>query len=234
MEKKKTNRAELESKRKLFLQLGFIITIALTIMAFEWSTEESASKELTGTFSNVFEDDMDNTYRDEEEKEIERPKPDLTITDVIKLIDDESDEDDELEFTSEADENTKIEIKAFLVDEATEDDIPFVMVENKPIFRPKINRTSESGLLDLHKYVISNVKYPKLAIEAGIQGKVYVFFVVNKKGEVTNTSIIRGIDPLIDKAALEVVRNLPIFSPGKQRNKNVNVSYTIPINFKLG
>ena len=233
METKKTNNAELESKRKLFLQIGFIISIALSIMAFEWTTEESASLELASCFEEVFEDDIDNTYR-KEEKEIERPKPDLTITDVIELVSDDSDEDDVLEFTSEDDQNTKIIINTFLPDEITEDDIPFVMVENKPIFRPKINKTSETGLLDLHKYVISNVKYPKIAIEAGIQGKVYVFFVVNKKGKVINASIARGIDPLIDKAALEVVKNLPIFSPGKQRDKSVNVSYTIPINFKLG
>ena len=89
------------------------------------------------------------------------------------------------------------------------------------------------GDLALRKFIGSSVKYPVIAQENGIQGKVYVTFVVSKTGKVTNASIARGVDPSLDKEALRVVNALPAWKPGKQRGKPVNVSYTVPINFVL-
>lgn len=101
----------------------------------------------------------------------------------------------------------------------------FFIVEDMPEF--------PGGDLALRKYIANSVKYPEIAQKNGIQGKVYVSFVVSKDGTVANAKIARGVDPSLDKEALRVVSNLPIWKPGKQRGQNVNVSYTVPINFVL-
>lgn len=101
----------------------------------------------------------------------------------------------------------------------------FFIVEEMPEF--------PGGEMALRKYIANNIEYPKVAQDNGIQGKVYVTFVVSKDGSVANARIARGVDPALDKEALRVVNSLPKWMPGKQRGENVNVSYTVPINFAL-
>jgi len=89
------------------------------------------------------------------------------------------------------------------------------------------------GEIELRKYIGKSVKYPVIAQENGIQGRVYISFVVSKKGEVTEVKVARGVDPNLDKEAIRVVKAMPKWKPGKQRGKAVKVSYTVPINFVL-
>lgn len=101
----------------------------------------------------------------------------------------------------------------------------FFIVEDMPEF--------PGGEMELRKFIANNIEYPVAAQESGIQGRVYVTFVVDKKGEVANARIARGVDPSLDQEALRVVNSLPAWTPGKQRGEAVNVSYTVPINFAL-
>jgi len=101
----------------------------------------------------------------------------------------------------------------------------FFIVEDMPEF--------PGGEMALRTYIANAVKYPVTAQEKGIQGKVYVTFVVGKDGFVKNTSIAKGVDPSLDSEALRVINNLPKWKPGIQKGVPVNVSYTVPINFKL-
>jgi TonB family protein len=112
--------------------------------------------------------------------------------------------------------------------------IPMQLEENKEVFfivedMPEF----PGGDLALRKYIANNVNYPEEAQEKEVQGKVYVTFVVAKDGSIANCEIARGVDPLLDQEALRVVNGLPIWKPGKQRGKAVNVQYTVPINFVL-
>ena len=111
-----------------------------------------------------------------------------------------------------------------VVPEQKEEEV-FLVVEEMPEF--------PGGVLALRQYLASSVKYPVIAQENGIQGKVYVNFVVNKDGSVSNAKIARGVDPSLDAEALRVVSTLPKWKPGKQRGAPVRVSYTVPISFKL-
>jgi len=101
----------------------------------------------------------------------------------------------------------------------------FFIVEKMPEF--------PGGEMALRQYIANTVKYPETAQENGIQGKVYVTFVVTIDGSVANAKIARGVDPLLDQEALRVVNSLPVWSPGYQKGKPVNVQYTVPINFVL-
>ena len=105
------------------------------------------------------------------------------------------------------------------------DDQVFMVVEQMPEF--------PGGEQALRDFIAKAIVYPKIAMENGIQGKVFVTFIINKNGSVSNTKIARGVDPILDKEALRVVNSMPIWKPGKQKGKDVAVSYTIPINFAL-
>ena len=85
----------------------------------------------------------------------------------------------------------------------------------------------------LMKYIAKNTKYPPIAKENNITGRVFVSFVVDKTGKVTKVKILRGVDKYLDAEAVRVVKSMPKFKPGKQRGKAVNVQYNVPINFKL-
>jgi len=101
----------------------------------------------------------------------------------------------------------------------------FVIVEDMPEF--------PGGELALRQWIANNIKYPVIAAENGIQGKVYVQFVVDRDGGISNARIARGVDASLDQEALRVVNSLPKWKPGMQRGKPVRVSYTVPINFQL-
>ncbi len=117
-----------------------------------------------------------------------------------------------------------VEQKKEEVEEVKEEQV-FVVVEEMPEF--------PGGELALRKYIAKAIVYPTIAQENGIQGKVFVNFVVNKDGSVSNAKIARGVDPSVDAEALRVVSTLPKWKPGKQRGVPVRVSYTVPISFKL-
>lgn len=89
------------------------------------------------------------------------------------------------------------------------------------------------GIEQLKVYISDHLVYPPEASKKKIQGKVFVSFIVDKEGKVTNAKIVRGVDPLLDKAALKVISELPKWKPGENKGKLVNVAYTIPVKFAL-
>ena len=101
----------------------------------------------------------------------------------------------------------------------------FVAVEEMPSF--------PGGDAELFKFIYENVKYPDIAMENNIQGKVIVRFCVTYKGTVDQVSVLRGVDPTLDEEAIRVIKMLPKWKPGKQGGKPVNVWYTVPISFQL-
>jgi protein TonB len=126
---------------------------------------------------------------------------------------------------TEATEDTEVDFSDIQTEEEVEESPVFFIVEDMPEF--------PGGDAALNKYLGTSVEYPVIAQENGIQGRVYVKFVINTDGSVTDVQIARGVDPSLDKEALRVVKNMPKWKPGKQRGKAVRVSYTVPINFVL-
>ena len=148
------------------------------------------------------------------------PPPPPRPPQIIEIVEDEVEIEDELEIKdTESDEYEIIELEAESNDEF------FMVVENMPEF--------PGGDLGLMKYIQKNVKYPPIAKEYNITGKVYVSFIVDKSGAVTNVKVVRGVDKNLDAEAVRVVKSLPKYKPGKQRGKPVRVMFTIPINFTL-
>jgi len=117
------------------------------------------------------------------------------------------------------------EVKEEVQEEAKEEEV-FLVVEEMPSF-------GSGTANDFRSYVSANMKYPEVAAENGIQGRVFVQFVVEADGRITNVKVLRGVDPALDKEAVRVIESSPKWNPGKQRGKPVRVSYTFPITFVL-
>lgn len=122
-------------------------------------------------------------------------------------------------------DNNGIVIKEEVIEEVADEVFQFSIIEIKPEF--------PGGMKALMKFLSKTVKYPEAAIKKGIEGRVFVQFIINKKGKVVKVEVVRGVDPYLDREALQVIKRMPNWKPGIQRGKPVKVSYIIPINFKL-
>lgn len=227
MELKKSPKADLENKRNTFVQIGLVISLGLCLLAFEWTSKVEKAASLGTVATQEVEDEIIPITRQEEVKPPPPPPP-PKVVEVLNIVDNETDIDEELDIQdTEADEKTVIDVAPIIKqeEEKAEESQVFFIVEDMPEF--------PGGELALRKFIANAIKYPVIAQENGIQGKVYVNFVVDKDGSITNAKIARGVDPSLDKEALRVVNSLPKWKPGMQRGKPVKVSYTVPISFVL-
>ena len=227
MEPKKTPKADLENKRNVFVQLGLVISLGIVLMAFNLNDTVKSVDTLGDLNAGVIEDEVIPVTRQEEIKPPPPPPPPKVI-EVLTIVDDEVELDEEFEFGStEANDATIIDAVPVIEEDAgdeAEQEV-FVIVEDMPEF--------PGGDLALRKWIADHIKYPVIAAENGIQGKVYVQFVVDRDGSISNARVARGVDSSLDQEALRVVNNLPKWKPGMQRGKPVRVSFTVPINFQL-
>ena len=227
MEIKKTPKADLENKKSLMTEIGLVITLGIVLAAFEWSTTD-VKIDTSGMIEEAAVEEEIVPITRQEEIKPPPPPPPPKMSDIINIVDDDVELDDELDLQdTEADENTTYDYQQEIavVEEEEETQEVFFIVEEMPVF--------PGGEEALRKFIAQSVKYPVIAQENGIQGRVFVSFVVNQKGEVTNVKVARPFDPNLDKEAVRVVESMPKWSPGKQRGKAVKVSYTVPINFVL-
>ncbi|RUT79046.1 energy transducer TonB [Ancylomarina longa] len=237
MKPKKNPNFDLEKRKSLFFEIGMVVALAIILISFEWRSSVKEAVSFTNAKDLSVVEEMVPITRQEKIKEQPKLPPKIKLTDVITIVDDDVDIDNELEIVEE-DINQETEIKTepreVVAEEEEEDETQiFVVVEEMPIFRPDICKNRQEGDLELYRYINSSIKYPVIAQENGITGRVFVRFVVGKDGGVYNIELVRGVDPSLDKEALRVIKNLPKFQPGKQRGKPVKVSYTAVINFVL-
>lgn len=225
MEEKKTSKANLENKKNIFILLGLVIALATVFIALEWKTRPKKPDTLGDLKTQIVEEQFIPITRDQQ---VKQTPPPVKVIEVLNIVDNDTKTDELIEINTEIDENTLINVEPIIKqkDEVEKEEAQiFFIVEEMPEF--------PGGETALRQFLANSIKYPVIAQENGIQGKVYVTFVVGKDGSVYNATIARGVDSALDKEALRVVNSLPKWKPGKQRGKPVNVSYTVPINFVL-
>jgi len=227
MEIKKTEKSNLENKKTTFLLLGLVIVLSLIYIAFEWSTTERKENIFASLNEAVIEEEQ-MPITEQLEPEPERP-PEITVTDIFEIVDNDVKIDNEILFNDLVTEETQVQLYVWnpvvVQEEEAKDDI-FIIVEDMPKFR--------GGDVDrFSAWVKERVKYPQIAQENGIQGKVFIEFVVEPDGSVSNIKIARGVDKSLDDEAVRVVSSSPKWTPGKQRGSPVRVRFTITVNFQL-
>lgn len=228
MEVKKSEKASLENKRLLFVEIGFVVALLAVLAAFEWSSKEKADSGLLAENTEIIEEEMIPITQ-----ETPPPPPEMAkipiLSDQIDIIDDDIKVNDNI-INLEDDSSLGVEIQDYVEEvheEVVEEEtIPFQLVEEKPKFQG-------GDANDFTKWVNQRLVYPEVAKENGVQGRVMLQFTVGTDGSVSGVKVLRGVDPSLDKEAVRVVSMSPKWTPGKQRDRKVKVTYTFPVIFQL-
>ena len=226
MQLKKSEKASLENSKVVFVLMGFVFVLSLCFAALEW-TEREVTKYEVADLDFLIEEEMD-IQQTSQETPPPPPPPQVQEVEVLNVVEDDK-EVESIEVNTEDDKDVEVVVAAPIEvpEEKDEDDeVVFVVVESMPEF--------PGGQQALFKYLSENGKYPVIAQENGIQGRVICQFTVNKDGAIVDVEVARsGGDPSLDKEAVRVIKSMPKWKPGKQRGKAVRVKYTVPVNFKL-
>ena len=222
MEIKKYPKHDLENYHQLFLNIGLIVALTAVIIAFEWRTYDRGA----GMDLGVIEDNFEDLLEIPPTEQPPPPPPVIQQPEIIEVPDEEElEEEIEIELDVEFEEELIVEELVFEEPEEEVEEI-FTIVEDQPEF--------PGGIGAFYKYVATNLRYPAQARRMGIAGKVFVQFVVEKDGRLTDVQILKGIGAGCDEEALRVIKKSKAWKPGRQRGRPVKVRMIIPINFRLG
>ena len=229
MEIKKSPKADLENKKGLFLEIGLVIALLVCGAALAFNTKPEPEP-YTPPKQDVREQEfeMDRTVQQQEQQQPEQQKAKTQVlADVLTIVSNDTKiETPDLLFSDDASafEDFEFEVEE-VVEQIVEEEI-FVTAEEMPTFQG-------GDLSKFRNWVQSNVKYPQIALENGIQGNVVIKFVVEKDGKLSNIQVLQSPDKTLSDAAVQVLQKSPKRKPGKQRNKPVRVTYTLPVAFKI-
>ena len=227
MEIKKSPKADLENKKMMAVLIGLVMALGIMYIAFEWSQNEITVYEeaLQGPVE-IDEEMVEVTFREETPPPPPPPQPETVLSDIIDIQENDV-EVETTDFNSEDDADARVEIQAPIAppEEEEEEQVIHIRVEKMPEF--------PGGQDALNRFLVRNIKYPLLAQENGIQGRVVCQFVVNSDGSIVDISVVRGVEESLDKEAIRVIKSMPKWTPGRQGGKSVRVKYTLPIRFKL-
>lgn len=227
MNLKKSPKADLEGKRTIFLELGLILALLIVYWMFNWSQKPEKVEDLQFAMDNELEEEIVITTQDAPPPPPPPPPPKKpVVADVIEVTEEKLDVDEEIQVDAEADEEEVVEVVEIEEDkEIIDEQKIFTIVEEQAQY--------PGGTKALLKYLGKKIKYPQVAIDNGVQGKVYLKFVVEKDGSVGDVQLLRGVDKSLDKEAIRVVKTLARFKPGKQRGRPVRVWFQVPVTFRL-
>lgn len=227
MELKKSPKADLENRKGLYLEIGLVVILLLSLVAFNIKSYDMEEVEVSQrTAVDEIEDVVIQTAEDTPPPpEPEQPE----VATELTIVENDAKIENELGIVDMGDDANKAQEEVIQVvveeeEEEVEEEI-FTVVENDPEF--------PGGMEALYKYLGENIKYPSIAKENNITGKVYVTFVVEKDGSIANPRILRDIGGGCGQEAIRVIKSMPKWKAGKQRGKPVRVQFNLPVSFNL-
>ncbi|WP_209405129.1 energy transducer TonB [Pseudozobellia sp. WGM2] len=233
MEPKKNPKADVGRNSSLYFVIGLALTMALVYGALEWKTYDETNDY---DISMNVDDDLDEEVPMTEQIKTPPPPPPPAAPEIIEVVEDEEEvEETVIESTETSQEEEIIEVEDVEVEEEVEDvDVPFAVIEDVPIFPGCENESDKRACFQqmMQKHIGKNFRYPEIAQEMGVQGRVSVMFTIQKDGSIGNVRM-RGPDKNLEKEAARIIGKLPKMTPGKQRGRPVRVPFSIPITFKL-
>ena len=228
MEVKKSPKADLEKGKTMGILMGMIVGLAVLFVGFEWSDREITIVQDQGVADIIAEEEVEIT-RPEDTPPPPPPPPAPAVAEVLTVVEDDVKLDD-VEIVSSEDDAASAQVEAYtppaVVEEEEESSQQiFTVVETMPEF--------PGGQGALLQYLAKSIKYPVIAQENGIQGRVVLSFVIEKDGRLTNIQVLQTPDRSLSEEAIRVLNKSPKWSPGKQRNQVVRVKYTLPVDFRV-
>jgi protein TonB len=233
MEPKKNPKADLTRNSSLYFVIGLFAVMLLTYVAFEWKTYDKTNDyDISMNVDDLLDEEVPMT----EQIKTPPPPPPPAAPEIIEVVEDEEEvEETVIESTETSQEEEIVEVDDVVVDEMEEDvDVPFAVIENVPVFPGCENESDKRACFNsmMQKHIGKNFRYPEIAQEMGVQGRVNVMFVIQKDGSIGNVRM-RGPDKNLEAEAARIIGKLPRMTPGKQRGRAVRVPFSIPITFKL-
>lgn len=224
MELKKNPKADLRNRRTLFLEIGLVVALGVCIIAFSISQKEKVVEQIDfGGIGDEIEQ-IDITVEKQPEPEPVRQTVSV-IADILNVVKNDTKISTNFDFVDFDDADINV-MTVDVADEEIEEDAPFLSAEEMPSFMG-------GDLSTFRKWVTDRFRYPTIAQENGIQGRVILQFVIERDGSLTNIEVLQTADPILSDEAIRVMKLSPKWSPGKQRNMPVRIKYTLPIEFKI-
>lgn len=228
LEVKKSQKANLETRKSTWLLIGYVLVLAVFFVAFEWTATERKETGEVVSGKLILEEEIMVPITLPEKKVVPPPPQAKQITEILEIVEDDA-EIEETELVSVEDQGEVVEISDntnIVVEEMPEEETIYQVVEDQPEF--------PGGMQALMKYLRDNINYPRISRENNSQGRAYVNFVVNTDGSITDVEILKSSsDVYLDKEAVRVVESMPKWKPGKQAGKAVRVRFTLPVMFRL-
>ncbi len=223
MEAKKTPEADLNKKASLFLAIGLLVSLGLTLVAFEWKKSDEGELMDLGMANDDFEELTEIPPTEQPPP----PPPKIQQPQIIEIPDEEELEE-ELEIDLDVEITEETEVEEIVFEEEPEEEVAetiFMVVEESAAF--------PGGQGEWGKFLNKNLKYPRQATRMGIEGRVFLSFVVDQQGVLSDIQVIRGIGGGCDEEAIRVLKKSPKWAPGRQRGRAVKSRMSIQILFRL-
>lgn len=236
MEEIKSMTDELRGQRGTSLLLGYVLVLALMFVAFEYTTREIKIQEMEPIYESAFEDEM-IPITVQKEQMAPPPAAAPKVVEILNIVDNETElEEEEVETSEEVNQaivaihgdgapTAVVAAPVGPVREEADDDRIFEVVEENAMF--------PGGDAACYEWLSKHIKYPPIAAEQGIQGRVFVQFVVNKDGSIVDVKVLRSPDPSLSREAERVVKEMPKWKPARQGNKPVRSRFNLPVMFRL-
>ncbi|MBS6458951.1 MAG: energy transducer TonB [Alistipes sp.] len=225
MELKKNPKVDLQNKRGILLEIGLIVALAVVIGAFLYTPKEVRVEKIDMNYGPVEEEITEITRQDQKPPEPPKKTEITVITDILNIVTNDTKITTDIGF-AEFEEDIEIVQQVAVQEEEIEEEQIFYKVETMPSFMG-------GDLTTFRNWVQGKVKYPQLAQENNISGRVLLMFVVEKDGSLTNIEVLQTPDSSLSEEAIRVLKTSPKWEPGKQRNQSVRVKYTLPIDFRI-
>ncbi|MDD4778609.1 MAG: energy transducer TonB [Fermentimonas sp.] len=227
-EVKKSPKANLEKHRSTFILIGLVFAVSVLFFAFEWTSATEKVDEAIIVQDVLAEEEIEITRRDAEPPPPPPPPPVEETPEIIQVVEEEVQSRFEINIE---DDQSQRQMQTYVPppppqpkkEEVTEE--IFVVVEEQPEY--------PGGNAAMMQFLSDNIRYPVIAQENGIQGRVICNFVVERDGSITDVQVVRGVDPSLDREAVRVIQQMPRWKPGKQRGQAVRVRFTLPVVFRL-
>lgn len=225
MEIKKNPKVDVQNKRVLLLEIGLALSLLVVIGAFLYTPREYEIEQIEQVVTVVEEEITEITRQDQKPPEPPKRTEITVITDILNIVTNDEKIETSVDFAEFA-EDVEIIQQVAVEEEVIEEDQPFVKVEQMPSFQG-------GDLMTFRNWVMQKVKYPQIAQENNITGRVLLMFVIERDGSLTNIQVLQTPDSSLSDEAIRVLKSSPKWTPGKQRNQAVRVKYTLPIDFRI-
>ena len=225
MEIKKNPKVDVQNKRVLLLEVGLAVSLLIVIGAFLYTPREYKIEQVEMVAAVVEEEITEITRQDQKPPEPPKRTEITVITDILNIVTNDEKISTNVDFAEFAEDVEIIQTVA-VEEEVIEDDQPFVKVEQMPSFMG-------GDLMTFRNWVQSKVRFPQIAQENNISGRVLLMFVIERDGSLTNIQVLQTPDSSLSDEAIRVLKTSTNWTPGKQRNQSVRVKYTLPIDFRI-